>query len=150
MGQLAAVFGPQYLAQDEAARLFLYRGDMYREWLAYGSDAKRIATAFTAGINAYLDQIKQQPHLLPPEFKLLNYQPARWSPDDVVRIRSNGLWRNVTTEVHRAHIACQLGLEVAATWKVLQPRWQAQPPPGLDPCIIPKDVLAKYLSLIHI
>lgn len=144
LGQLAAVFGPKYVAQDEAARLFLYRGDMYREWLAYGSDAKRIATAFTAGINAYLDQIKQQPNLLPPEFKLLNYQPARWSADDVVRIRSNGLWRNVTTEVRRAQIACQLGLEVAATWKVLEPQWTAQPPPGLDPCIIPKDVLAKY------
>lgn len=144
LGQLAAVFGPEYVAQDEAARLFLYRGDMYREWLAYGSDAKRIATAFTAGINAYLDQIKQQPQLLPPEFKLLNYQPARWSADDVVRIRSNGLWRNVTTEVRRAQIACQLGLELAATWKVLEPQWEAQPPPGLDPCIIPKDVLAKY------
>lgn len=144
LGQLAAVFGPKYVAQDEAARLFLYRGDMYREWLAYGSDAKRIAAAFTAGINAYLDQIEQQPELLPPEFKLLNYQPARWSADDVVRIRSNGLWRNVTTEVRRAQIACQLGLEIAATWKVLQPQWQAQIPAGLDPCVIPKDVLAKY------
>ncbi len=144
LGQLAAVFGPDYVAQDEATRLFLYRGDMYREWLAYGSDAKRIATAFTAGINAYIDQIKQQPSLLPPEFKLLNYQPARWSAEDVVRIRSNGLWRNVTTEVRRAQIACQLGLEIAATWKVLEPQWTAQPPPGLDPCIIPKNVLAKY------
>jgi penicillin amidase len=67
LGQLAAVFGPEFVAQDEAARLFLYRGDMYREWLAYGSDAKRIASAFTAGINAYLDQIVQQPELLPPE-----------------------------------------------------------------------------------
>lgn len=144
LGQLAAVFGPEFVAQDEAARLFLYRGDMYREWLAYGSDAKRIATAFTAGINAYLDQIQQQPELLPPEFKLLNYQPARWSPDDVVRIRSNGLWRNVSTEVRRAQIACQLGLDMAATWKVLEPDWQAELPPGLDPCVIPKDVLAKY------
>lgn len=144
LGQLAAVFGPEFVAQDEAARLFLYRGDMYREWLAYGSDAKRIAAAFTAGINAYIDQTEQQPALLAPEFRLLNYKPARWSAEDVVRIRSNGLWRNVTTEVRRAQIACKLGLEVAATWKVLEPQWQTKLPDGLDPCIIPSDVLAKY------
>ena len=33
LGQLAEVFGAQYIAQDRANRLFLYRGDMYREWL---------------------------------------------------------------------------------------------------------------------
>ena len=52
LGQMAEVFGPSYVDQDRAARLFLYRGDMYSEWLAYGSDAKRIATAFTDGINS--------------------------------------------------------------------------------------------------
>ena len=35
LGQLAAVLGEEYILQDWATRLFLYRGDMYREWLAY-------------------------------------------------------------------------------------------------------------------
>jgi penicillin amidase len=52
LGTLSEVFGPSMVRRDEAARLFLYRGDMYREWLAYGSDAKRIAESFVAGINA--------------------------------------------------------------------------------------------------
>ena len=43
LGQLSEVFGPGFVEKDRAARLFLYRGDMYSEWLAYGSDAKRIA-----------------------------------------------------------------------------------------------------------
>ncbi len=43
LGRLSEVLGPEYVEQDRAARLFLYRGDMYREWLAYGSDAKRIS-----------------------------------------------------------------------------------------------------------
>ena len=43
LGQLSEVLGEAYLQQDQAARLFLYRGDMYREWLAYASDAKLIA-----------------------------------------------------------------------------------------------------------
>ena len=67
------------LARDQAARLFLYRGelsrnvrtsdaggddrttdriDLYREWLAYGSDTKRIVESFVAGINAYVTLIE--------------------------------------------------------------------------------------------
>ncbi|MCZ6852587.1 MAG: penicillin acylase family protein, partial [Gammaproteobacteria bacterium] len=145
LGELAAVLGSRYAEQDKAARLFLYRGDMYSEWLAYGSDAKRIAESFTAGINAYIDQLSQHPELMPPEFGLLGYAPAIWSPEDVVRIRSNGLWRNVVNEVRRAHIACKLGLDAASLWKVLEPQWDTTIPAGLDPCDIPKDVLDIYL-----
>src|SRR5512133_768900 len=46
LGLLAADFGPGYLAQDRAARLFLYRGDMAREWACYGPDSKEICSAF--------------------------------------------------------------------------------------------------------
>ena len=31
-GELAEAFGPAYVEQDRATRLFLYRGDMDREW----------------------------------------------------------------------------------------------------------------------
>ena len=66
LGRLAEVLGPAYAEQDRAARLFLYRGDMYREWLAYGSDAKRIAEAFVAGVNAYVDLSVHVPSSCPP------------------------------------------------------------------------------------
>ncbi len=144
LGQLSAVFGNAYIKQDRAARLFLYRGDMYREWLAYGSDAKRIAEAFTAGINAYIDLIDKNPELLPPEFEMLNYRPAYWHASDVVRIRGHGLWANVESEVQRALIACAAGLETAAIWRRLEPAWQTKIPEGLDPCDIPFDVLDVY------
>ena len=39
LGRLAASFGPGFHAQDRAARLFLYRGDMAAEWAAYAPDA---------------------------------------------------------------------------------------------------------------
>ena len=61
LGQLAEVLGPSYVAQDQATRLFLYRGDMKREWQSYGSEAERIASAFTAGINAYIDFLQANP-----------------------------------------------------------------------------------------
>ncbi len=144
LGELAATFGADYLKQDEAARLFLYRGDMYAEWLAYGNDAKRISEAFVAGINAFVDLTGKHPHLLPPEFKFLGYRPSRWDAADVVRIRSNGLWRNVVDEVWRAQLACQGQLKASSQWRQLEPTWETQIPQGLDPCLIPAEASAKY------
>ena len=53
-GTLAEVFGREFVEKDRAARLFLFRGDMHAEWLAYASDTKRIVTSFVAGLNAYV------------------------------------------------------------------------------------------------
>ncbi|NKB99741.1 MAG: penicillin acylase family protein [Pseudomonadales bacterium] len=144
LGLLSATFGDSFAAQDEAARLFLYRDDMYMEWLAYGNDAKRIATSFADGINAYVALTEREPRLLPPEFSLMNYRPERWSAADIVRIRGNGLWRNVIDEVWRAQLACAGQLDTAARWKQLEPTWQTSVPEGLDPCAIPANVLDKY------
>jgi len=145
LGELSAQFGAGYVEQDRAARLFLYRGDMYREWLAYGSDAKRIAESFTAGINAYVDLTQSHPELLPPEFGVLGYYPAHWAPADVVRIRGNGLWRNLTNEVERAQILCRFSAAVDSLHKRLEPPWSVEVPAGLDPCSIPRNVLDVYL-----
>lgn len=144
LGRLAEVLGPDYVEQDRAARLFLYRGDMYREWLAYGSDAKRIAEAFVAGVNAYVDLVESDPERLPPEFELLDYRPARWKASDVVRIRSHGLWRNVASEVKRAQLYCRFGPEADAARIRLTPDWTPKVPEGLDPCDIPENVLELY------
>ena len=144
LGELSEVLGEDYIEQDTAARLFLYRGDMYSEWLAYGNDAKRITKAFVAGINAFVDLTYKNPELLPEEFQALGYLPSRWSAEDVVRIRSHGLWRNVRSEVWRARLACRSGLSLTHQWKVLQPAWETKIPDGLDPCTIPEDVLNIY------
>ncbi|MEN7449529.1 penicillin acylase family protein [Mesorhizobium sp. CCNWLW179-1] len=104
LGLLAADFGPGYLEQDRAARLFLYRGDMQTEWDAYCEDAEEIATTFVQGINAYVDLIDRGDAELPPEFSLFGTSPARWKAEDVVRIRSHSLMRNALSEVIRANV----------------------------------------------
>jgi penicillin amidase len=144
LGRLSEVFGKAYAEQDRASRLFLYRGDMYREWLAYGSDAKRIAEAFVAGINAFVERTERDSSLLPPEFGLLGYRPARWQASDVVRIRGHGLWRNVTSEVTRARVTCRFGPEADTLRRRLTPDWRPEVPKGLDPCSIPAGVLRDY------
>jgi len=144
LGQLAQDFGPAYAAQDRAARLFLYRGDMEAEWNAYGPGAKSNSEAWVAGVNAYVAEITSGKRPLPPEFKLAGSTPGQWTADDVVRIRSHGLTRNVGLEVSRARIACAAGLPAARLLKLLEPAWTTKVPEGLDPCDIPAGVLADY------
>ncbi len=109
LGEMAKDFGPAYVESDRMARAVLFRGDLYREWLAYASDAKRIAEAFVAGINAYVELTERQPELLPEEFRLLGYRPARWQAADIVRIRHHGLTLNLTNEIDRAEVYCKDG-----------------------------------------
>ena len=144
LGELARDFGPAYVEHDRAARLFLFRGDMHAEWIAYASDAKRIVERFVAGINAYVRLTRERPALLPPEFALLGYQPALWVPADIVRIRAHGLAYNVTSEVARARTVSLAGLDVDAFRRALEPPWQTQVPEGLDPAAVPADVLRVY------
>ena len=144
LGRLSEVLGKDYIEQDSAARLFIYRDDYYSEWLAYGNDSKLIAERFVDGINAFIELTKKLPNMLPIEFTLLDYSPEKWNAEDIVKIRSNGLWRNVSREVWRARLACSNKLDLAAQWKHLQPAWKTKVPDGLDPCLIPENVLRKY------
>lgn len=144
LGELSAVLGPDYVAQDRATRLFLYRGDMDVEWSRYAEDAREIATRFTAGINAYVDWLDAHPGQLPEEFGLLGYRPARWDPEDVVRIRSHGLTRNLTSEVKRAQVACAAGVDADLVRQGLQPEHRTTVPDGFDPCALPDDVLEVF------
>lgn len=144
LGLLSKDFGPAYVAQDRAARLFLYRGDMAKEWGAYGPGAQDNTTAWVAGVNAFVDEIAAGKRPLPLEFRIAGSAPDRWSADDVVRIRSHGLTRNVPNEVGRAQIACKAGLPAARLYRFIEPKWTTEVPDGLDPCSIPADVLADY------
>ncbi len=145
LGRLAGDFGPGFLAQDRAARLFLYRGDMDAEWAAYGTpDARAITEAFVAGINAWIDRCAAQPGLLPPEFAAMATQPERWQPEDVLRIRSHGLVRNVLSEVLRARVMAKSDLETDLLRRSLEPDWTPIVPDGLDPAEIPANVLDDF------
>ncbi|RBQ20841.1 penicillin acylase family protein [Spongiactinospora rosea] len=146
LGLLSEVLGPAYLAQDRATRLFLYRGDMREEWDSYGPEARRAATRFTEGVNAYIDAL--DPAALPPEFGKLGYTPARWRPEDVVRIRSNALSLNVASEVIRSMVVCAGGIEAAGRLGRHQPEWTTTLPDGLDPCAVTPDILTPYMLAI--
>jgi penicillin G amidase len=143
MGQLAEVFGPAYVEQDKATRLFLYRGDMKKEWEVYGPGTEEMFQQFTAGINAYVDWLDAHPDQMPFEFKYLHYKPAHWTAEDAIRIRSYAYAYNLTEEVARAKVVCAADLKAEELRYKLEPPWHSRIPEGLDPCL-PKDVLKAY------
>lgn len=143
LGLLSEVFGPSFVEKDRAARLFLYRGEMHSEWLAYGSDTKRVASAFVSGVNEYVRLSREDQALLPEEFRLIGNLPSFWSPKDVAR-RSYGLYQNLASEVERALVLKDFGSEVEALRKPLEPPRDVSVPEGLDLYLIPADVLRVY------
>lgn len=111
VGEMAEVFGPDYLPADRFARLIKYRGDMAAEWASYSSDTKEIITSFTNGINAGIDQFGDK---LPIEFQLLGYKPKKWQPEDVLG-RMSGIYmsQNFQSEIRRAQLIADIGIEKA-------------------------------------
>jgi len=144
LGRLAESFGEDYVEQDRAARMFLYRGEMNDEWGAYGPRARAQTEAFVSGINAYVAETERGARPLPVEFTLTGSRPARWRAEDVVRVRSHALTRNLTQEVARARVACAAGLEADRLRRTIEPEWTPTIPEGLDPCIVPESVLIDY------
>src|ERR1700761_3152552 len=131
LGLLSKDFGPAYVEQDKALRQFLYRGDMNTEWGSYGLKAKSYAEAFVDGINAYVSDVLAGRQPLPVEFRIAGNKPDLWRAEDVVRIRSHGLTRNVASEVKRSLVACAAGLDTDRFRVKLEPSWTPKIPDGL-------------------
>lgn len=143
-GETAELLGKARLEGDRLARLLRYRGDPAAEWGCYGPDARRIATAFTRGINAYLDHAGER---LPVEFTILKAKPGRWEPEDVLgRMSGIIMTRNFRQEVERAQLIAAVGLERARRIAPTDPPRAFAPPEGSDLAGIDRGVLAGYES----
>ncbi len=142
-GKMAEQFGPRFIEQDRAARLFLFRGDMQAEFASYHPEGRAILTSFAAGINAYVNWVKANPEQLPPEFKLTGTEPGYWSPETSL-IRIYALTRNVNEEVKIAQQVASLGLNAVQGLSTFEPPLALQVPAGLDVRQIDKTVLVNY------
>lgn len=144
LGLLAADFGPGYLAQDRASRLFLYRGEMRAEYDSYAPDAEAICERFAAGVNAYIALVEAEPHRLPPEFAAMGTRPQRWAAADILRIRSHSLTRNALSEVLRAVVLSRADLATDLLRKNLEPMLEPARPEGLDLSTLGTECLATF------
>lgn len=129
-GKLAEILGERAIERDKFARLLRYRGDMKAEWESYAPDAKPIITAFVRGINAWIEQTKNN---LPIEFQLAGYKPEPWTPEVcLTRMAGYVMTRNASTEITRAQLAREFGATFVDEWMPAEPARKLEIPTGLD------------------
>ncbi len=109
-GTVAEIFGPRELKRDIGTRLFQFRGNMQQELNHYHPHGEQIVTAYVEGVNAYIDETKKDPNLLPLEFRLLAIQPEKWTTAVVIS-RHQGLLGNISNEIEIARAVATLGAD---------------------------------------
>src|SRR5262249_46774300 len=142
VGETAAVVGRPGMEADRFARLLKYRGDLDAEWASYSPDAQQIASAFTRGINAYIDHLGD---LLPVEFQILGIKPAKWQPEDCLgRMSGIIMTGNFRNELARAELVAAVGLDQARRIAPTDPPRPYAPAAGFDLTGIDRSILAGY------
>lgn len=107
-GTMAEALGARWVARDRAARLLRYRGSMATELAHYHPRGAAIITAFVAGVNARVAEVRAAPALLPPELAALGIMPGTWTPEVVVS-RHNALASNASSEPSMARAVRAVG-----------------------------------------
>src|SRR5688572_12389101 len=142
-GKLAEILGPAAIPRDRFARLMRYRGDMDLEWKSYSPDARFIIEAFTSGVNA---NIKARKNNLPLEFRTLGIEPQLWTPDVcLTRMAGYIMTRNAASEMARAQLVKEIGLEKTQKYWPTDPAVALEVPRGLDLSGIDEKILGDIL-----
>jgi len=145
-GTVAEILGPRELKRDIGTRLFLYRGDLKKELNHYHPQGEAIIKAYTAGVNAYIDEALKKPELLPVEFRLLKIQPGKWTPEVVIS-RHQGLLGNITEELNIARAVAKVGeakVKELAWYHPKEPVLQMDP--AINTALLSQNILELYTA----
>jgi penicillin amidase len=110
-GRLAEAFGEPALETDKFLRALGVKRYAAAQWANASPEAKAAISAYTAGINAYLQTALQA---RPPEFIVLGLQPEPWTPQDSMAWAIMMAWDlggNWSTELLRMRLALKLPVE---------------------------------------
>lgn len=141
-GRLSEILGPRALEHDRLARLVKYRGPWDdSEFASYHPEGRRIFTAFAAGVNAFIDQRKDE---WPVEFRLTGVEPDLWTMETPLpRLFTAQPLGDARSELQLARSIAELGLEEVNRRQLLRsPSRALTLPEGLDVSIITHDVVA--------
>ncbi|MCY3843485.1 MAG: penicillin acylase family protein, partial [Acidobacteria bacterium] len=142
-GRLAEIFGPEALDYDRRTRLMQFRGPFDEtEWTSYHPDAHRLFTAHAAGVNAWVEQNRDN---LPVEFQLTGVEPLPWTAETaVLRWASLGVPSVRGHAIHEMQLALDVarhGVEEANRRFAPDPWDELVVPDGLDVSIITEEIL---------
>ena len=143
-GTVSEILGKRELKRDIGTRLFKFRGDMNTEMKHYHPDGIEILTAYKNGVNAYIEEVLQNPELLPITFKALNILPQKWT-SEVIISRHQGLLGNITEELDIGRAVAKVGAQKVKEYLWFHPK---DPKIDLDPAIkgdlLYDDILGLY------
>lgn len=112
-GQLSEVLGSKALDTDRLSRTLGFARNARKDLQLIPKEMVSHLEAYCAGINAYLQTAKVK---LPVEFSLLKFEPATWTPVDVLsfsRLMTLQLSHGWGHEIARAHLIEALGEDLA-------------------------------------
>ncbi len=139
-GRLSEIVGGETVERDRLARLLKYRGDMNAEWTSYHPNAKAIITSFVRGVNAFIEETRDNP---PVEFKLTGIMPEPWAPEvPIMRMAGLPMTQNARGELSLARNVATVGVLEANRRDRPDPFQQLAVPEGLDVDAVPPDVRA--------
>jgi penicillin G amidase len=143
-GTVAEILGQKALKRDIGTRLFKFRGDMTTEMNHYHEDGEEIITAYTNGVNAYIDEMLSMPDSLPIEFKILGISPQKWTPDVVIS-RHQGLLGNIGAELQVGRAVAEIGEKKVKELSWFHPKDpDIQLDPAINSTLLKDDILELY------
>ena len=120
-GTVAELLGPREVRRDIGTRLFRYRGDMEKEMSHYHPQGKEIIGAYTAGVNAYVGEVRADTSKLTLPFRMLGILPDYWTPEVVIS-RHQGLLGNIQLELRTGLAVARLGADAVNRLAWFHPR----------------------------
>ena len=96
-GELSEIFGKQVLEEDKRWRRYGFSKIAEESLTTLNPSLKTALENYSRGVNAYIATLDKDS--MPPEFKILQYQPTAWKPTDTLcigKILADGLsstWR---------------------------------------------------------
>lgn len=126
-GELAEILGPAMAEHDRRQRFLQIRAAADRAVAQLPADQLAQLEAYAQGVNSYIDTHTGS---LPLEFRMLAYQPARWTPRDSLLV-SLAMWQDLSTsfprEMDREALSAHLPADLVSD---LYPvgSWRDKPP----------------------
>ena len=130
-GELAEIMGPSLLRHDKAQRVLQFRNTAHRIYENLSAEDRDRLESYARGVNLY---IAQNRHSLPPEFRLLHYEPKPWSGVDSISIGMmmvEMLDTHWHTKLARERIAAKLHNQKLESDLYPVGSWRDRPPTGV-------------------
>ncbi|MEZ2415320.1 penicillin acylase family protein [Muriicola sp. E247] len=145
-GTVAEILGERELKRDIGTRLFKYRGDLTREFNHYHDRGQEIITAYTDGVNAYIEEALDNPDSLPIEFKMLNILPEKWTPEVVIS-RHQGLLGNIGAELEIGMAVDKIGVNAVKDLYWFHPKDPIlEMDPAINTSLLSEEILDLYFA----